>query len=79
MKQKVKNQIVYEVPGQEFFLYLIWMFSECVGAFGTNCSNHCGPGSYGGQCKFKCQCPEYQCDRVNGCMKDKKGHKVILK
>ncbi|XP_078338935.1 uncharacterized protein LOC111133879 [Crassostrea virginica] len=46
---------------------------ECVGAFGNNCSTHCGPGSYGEQCKFKCQCPENQCDRVNGCMKDKKG------
>nr|XP_022338296.1 uncharacterized protein LOC111133880 [Crassostrea virginica] len=46
---------------------------ECVGAFGNNCSTHCTVGSYGGQCKSKCQCPENQCDRVNGCLKDMKG------
>lgn len=53
------------------------MFSECVGAFGNNCSTHCTVGSYGGQCKSKCQCPDNQCDRVNGCLKDMKGYKVI--
>ena len=65
------------MTGQENCLYLILMFSECVGAFGNNCSTHCTVGSYGGQCKSKCQCPENQCDRVNGCLKDMKGYKVI--
>ena len=55
------------------------MFSECVGAVGKNCSTHCKPGLYGEQCKSECQCPDNQCDRVDGCMKDKKGYKVILK
>lgn len=42
----------------------------CIGAWGQNCSIPCSSGFYGRLCKSRCLCPENQCDKLTGCVKD---------
>nr|XP_011429485.2 uncharacterized protein LOC105329770 isoform X1 [Crassostrea gigas] len=42
---------------------------ECVGSHGFNCTSPCPPSWYGALCRFRCSCPDDECDRVNGCNK----------
>uniref|UniRef100_K1PRY1 Tyrosine-protein kinase receptor Tie-2 n=1 Tax=Magallana gigas TaxID=29159 RepID=K1PRY1_MAGGI len=42
----------------------------CIGAWGQNCSIPCSSGFYGRLCKSRCLCPENQCDKLTGCVKE---------
>lgn len=44
-------------------------FLECVGSHGFNCTSPCPPSWYGALCRFRCSCPDDECDLVNGCNK----------
>ncbi|XP_062592835.1 multiple epidermal growth factor-like domains protein 10, partial [Saccostrea cucullata] len=42
---------------------------ECpYGTYGWNCKQKCASGFYGRLCLSVCECPDTECDRVNGCI-----------
>lgn len=43
---------------------------ECIGSHGFNCTSPCPPSWYGALCRYKCSCPDKECDQVNGCTKE---------
>lgn len=43
---------------------------ECVGSFGSNCSESCPPKYFGPSCASMCQCGKDECDAKLGCLMD---------
>ncbi|XP_062584022.1 uncharacterized protein LOC134245785 [Saccostrea cucullata] len=44
---------------------------ECLGSLGYNCTSLCPSGFFGPRCMESCACPDEECDKMLGCVKEK--------